>query len=223
MRKPARSFTLLEVLVVIAIIAMLSGTAFVGYLQAIHARERVRCLNSLRQWTIALEMYTADHEGAYPRSGDLFNRTPEIGAFMTNYLQVGDAGTYSAEHLPLAMCKSGVATYQNNTAFVGWSIYAGYSGPSALQNDYVGVNFSTEQSARDSGLALLACVTASDMGGNNWTGHGVRYDPGSVEKPQGQVAAWPDGHARWVRFDDLNVATIKFGAYRYFMPKKDLN
>lgn len=222
MKKPTNGFTLLEVLTVISILALLVGTAFIGYVQAINARERIRCLNSLRQWTIALEMYCTDHEGSYPRSGDLFNRTTEVGAFMTNYLQVGDAGSYSSEHLPLAMCKSGVATYQNNTAFVGWSLYAGYSGPSPLQNDYIGVNFASEQSTRESGLAIIACVTASDLGGNNWTGHAVRYDPGSIERPQGQVAAWPDGHARWVRFEDLRIATIKFGAYQYFMPKKEL-
>ena len=220
MKNSRLSFTLLEVLVVISIIALLTGLAFVGYRQAFLVREQMRCLNSLRQWTIALEMYAMDHAGLYPRSGDLFNKTPEVGAFMTNYLSVADTGSYSPSHLPLAMCLSGIATYQNNAAYVGWSLYAGYSGPSPLLNDYTGVNFATEQSTKDSGLAILACMTANQV--NNWTGHGVRYDPSSVEQPQGQMAAWPDGHARWVRFDDLRISTTKFGIYNYYMPKKEL-
>jgi len=223
MRKLNQSFTLLEVLVALFVIALLSGLSFVGYQQAYQSRERMRCLSSLRQWTIALEMFANDNGGVYPRSGNLYSKTPEIGAFMTNYMHLEDVGTYSPDHLPLAMCKSGIATYQNNAAFVGWSIYAGYSGPSPLQNDYAGVNFASEQTAKESGLAIIGCVTASDMAGNNWTGHGVRYDPSSVEKPQGQMAAWPDGHTRWVKFEDLRVSTIKFAAYQYYMPRKDLN
>ncbi len=207
----------------ISIIALLVSLAFAGYRQAYLVRERMRCLNSLRQWTIALEMYANDNAGVYPRSGDLFTKTPEVGAFMTNYLSIADTGSYSTSHLPLAMCLSGIATYQNNTAYVGWSLYAGYSGPSPLQNDYAGVNFATQQSASDSGLAVLGCVTANQIGSDNWTGHGIRYDTASVESPQGQMAAWPDGHARWVRFDDLRVSTVKFGIYRYYMPRKDLN
>jgi len=218
-----RGFTVLEVLVVVSIIALIAGLSFSGYRQAYLARERMRCLNSLRQWSIALEMYATDNSGFYPPSGDLFNKTPQVGAFMTNYLQVADTGSYTPGHLPLAMCQSGVATYQNNAAYVGWSLYAGYTGPSPLQNDYLGVNLANEQSFKESGLALLGCVTANQIGSSSWTGHGVRYDPASTESPQGQVAAWPDGHARWVKFEDLRVSTVKFGVYRYYMPKKELN
>ena len=226
MKKPANSFSVIELMVVMFIIALLSGMAFVVYQHAAEARERVRCLNSLRQWSIALAMYANEHGDLYPPSGELFNRTPEVSAFMSNYLGLADSGSYSASHLPLAMCKSGVATFQNNTAFVGWSVFAGFSGPAALINDYAGVNFTNDISARQSGLAYISCVTATDAASNNWTGHGVTYDPASTRRPQGQTAAWPDGHARWVNFDDLRVAVIKIPfpgvTYHYLMPKQEL-
>src|SRR5262245_44771143 len=169
MRKRIGDFTVLELLVVVAIIALLAGLSFAGYRQAWLAKERMRCLNSLRQWSIALEMYAFDHNSTYPRSGDLFNKTPEVGVFMTNYLHVADTGSYSTDHLPMAMCRSGVATYQNSAAYIGWSLYAGYSGPSPLQNDYLGIDWSNEQTVKASGLAIIGCVTANQ--GPNWTGH----------------------------------------------------
>jgi prepilin-type N-terminal cleavage/methylation domain-containing protein len=222
MFKSSRAFTLLEVLVAIAVIAVLASLSFVGYRQAYLARERMRCLNSLRQWSIALEMYANDNAGVYPRSGDLFNRTPEVGAFMTNYLQITDSVTYSKDRLPLAMCLSGIATYQNDTQFVGWTLYAGMDDPTILRNEYVGVNYSNEQTLKESGLAFIGCVTANQVGSESWIGHGVRYDEASAEKPQGLVAGWPDGHARWVKFEDLIVSSTKFGVYDYYMPKKGL-
>jgi prepilin-type N-terminal cleavage/methylation domain-containing protein len=216
-------FTLLELLVVLAVIAVLAGLTFTGLQQAIAARERMRCLNSLRQWTIALELYASEHGGTYPPSGELFNRTPEIGAFMTNFLQVTDSGTYAPHRLALAMCNSGIAKFSDSTAYVGWNLFAGYQGPTPLENDYAGVDFSNERTAKDSGMAFIACLTA----GTNtvsWAGHSIGAQ--SPSGPAGQMAAWPAGHAKWVQFDELGVAVTKnvpfVGLVPYYMPRKGI-
>ena len=70
MRRSARSgFTLMELLIVIAIIGILAGMLFpaVNYV-----REKARkneCLNNLRQWGVALQGYLDEHRGRFPTYG----------------------------------------------------------------------------------------------------------------------------------------------------------
>lgn len=62
-------FTLLELLIVVAIIGILAGMIFpaVGYV-----REKAKtdqCINNLRQWGIALQGYLDEHRGVFPSYG----------------------------------------------------------------------------------------------------------------------------------------------------------
>ena len=62
-------FTLLELLIVIAIIGILAGMIFpaIGYV-----REKTRkdeCLNNLRQWGVAMQGYLDEHRGVFPSYG----------------------------------------------------------------------------------------------------------------------------------------------------------
>ncbi len=112
-----RAFTLIELLVVIAIIALLMAIIAPGLRQAKEAAKRIRCRSRLKQWGIAVQMYTTDNNGKimsmvkywggrpYPHyimdkpvlDGD--NRTmwnieginPYIEAFSTAYLTDGEA------------------------------------------------------------------------------------------------------------------------------------
>ncbi len=58
-----RAFTLIELLVVIAIIALLMAIIAPGLRQAKEAVKRIRCRSRLKQWGIAVQMYTADNNG----------------------------------------------------------------------------------------------------------------------------------------------------------------
>ena len=71
MHRPSRpsGFTLMELLIVIAVIGILAGMIFpaVGYV-----REKARkdeCLNNLRQWGVALQGYLDEHRGIFPTYG----------------------------------------------------------------------------------------------------------------------------------------------------------
>jgi len=210
---------MLEVLMAVGVVALLASLTVFGQIRAHDMREQMRCLNTLRQWSIALSMYANEHDGAYPRSPALYHKSPEVNEFLVQYLHVSDSGTYLEATLPLAMCKSGAASVANNTSLIGWTLLAGFSNSSAYQYDYAGLDMATERSAIASGRATLACMTATD--GSRWISHGINFQQSPLAQPRGQVAVWPDGHAKWVKYENLEPAVSEFGN-TYFMPGKNL-
>ncbi len=67
-RKYLAAFTLIELLAVIAIVAMLAALIIPTVNQAIAGSRCVQCLNNLRQIVLATQMYAADHDGELPPS-----------------------------------------------------------------------------------------------------------------------------------------------------------
>ena len=77
--RPRDAFTLVELLVVMAIIALLAGLAFPTLARGRQAAHGARCVANLRQMGIAVRLYWDDHEGrAFPegvmqvRDGQLY-------------------------------------------------------------------------------------------------------------------------------------------------------
>ncbi|HEX8551156.1 MAG TPA: prepilin-type N-terminal cleavage/methylation domain-containing protein [Abditibacteriaceae bacterium] len=78
MQRPSAGFTLVEILIVLAIIGILAAILFPAFLTARGKARTAACTSNLRQLGMAMEQYTADND-RYPRGLDPADReTPEI-------------------------------------------------------------------------------------------------------------------------------------------------
>ena len=107
MRRPARGFTLVELLVVIGIIAVLISILLPALSRAREHAKRAQCLSNLRQQGVYLSMYANQNNGALPigTAGDL--------AVMSYFLQVGSWNAYTGVGI---LVPGGIVSQQLETA-----------------------------------------------------------------------------------------------------------
>ena len=106
----AKGFTLLELLVVIAVIAILAALLFPGLGRAKAKAQRTACMNNLRQINLGVRMYADDSSDAFPAAT---NRPPGVFVGYTKLMKsyVGMAGA-SSERAGLFACPADTFNYE---------------------------------------------------------------------------------------------------------------
>lgn len=84
--RPKSGFTLVELLVVVAIIAVLASVAVVVSQGAITRAKEARCMTNLRNIGVALHLYSQDHGGAYPETSHTVDLDRAWIAALESYL-----------------------------------------------------------------------------------------------------------------------------------------
>ena len=87
MKKLAPAFTLVELLVVIALLAVLASLAYAGAGVMIGKGQAAKCLSNMRQIGAAMQMFANDHDGRLPGTAHGVSWTNSLGAYLgTNFL-----------------------------------------------------------------------------------------------------------------------------------------
>lgn len=127
-RKKSKGFTLIELMIVIAIIAILAAILVPNFIKARAQGQLAACKSNLKNIATALEMYATDNDGRYPGA-------IAIGTFTPDYLRT----------VPTCPAATTTYTYTKNTtgadAFTVWcanttNVHSGVAGITGSSSPY---------------------------------------------------------------------------------------
>jgi prepilin-type N-terminal cleavage/methylation domain-containing protein/prepilin-type processing-associated H-X9-DG protein len=216
-----RGFTLVELLTVIAIVAILSGMLLGSVSHAMHRGKRVRCASNLKQLITAAHLYAADNHGRY-------SDARAQGARDLNYLW-----SYSGRATGTFLCPStrnrvsgaldgngrlkdlkemagnrnGAGVSYLLCAFMGWKTpyFTDFPGPNGDERVYsvlkteatvsTYVHYHSEFNLKGVVPGPAGIFLLTD---NTWSGTQDWPDPEDNHGSSGANAVFLDGHAEWI-------------------------
>ncbi len=105
MKNTRRAFTLIELLIVIAIIAILAAILFPVFAQAREKARQTVCLSNMKQIGTSMMMYTQDYDELYPVNNRTFQSSSNYQNSFTYITWVGQLQAY-AKNVDIFTCPS---------------------------------------------------------------------------------------------------------------------
>ncbi|MDA3872769.1 MAG: type II secretion system protein [Kiritimatiellae bacterium] len=206
------AFTLIEMLVVIAIIALLVSLLVPAVSRSLNRATRIRCLNNLRQIAIGTVSWATEHQGELPEAQRDVGTFPH--AFM-NYEEIfrerlGDRD--KVMFCPGKLIKvRNPETVHYDTKYTTYQYF--YFDPPFLGTYQSNKpNFSYMDTYPDE-AALWGCLTITTTSGVSL----AHNEPAVTEPASGMNAVYLDGHGTWVDPENLENYFTVSGA-QYFWP-----
>ncbi len=212
-----KNFTLIELLIVIAIIAILAALLLPALANARDRAKRIACLNNVKQQGIACHMYAGDWDGRFPLK--VPNGLYPMGSMTNNCSNtaypVGQAMLVDQEYLPgpeILYCPGGHGLYNNQAKW--WkpndplwaNTYIAYCYWVGRANAGLDTDLVAENARSKSDRIMAGDFFAYDNNGDAWN---------RVNHLQGSNQLYADGSARWVR-KAKTEARMTYGRYTFY-------
>jgi prepilin-type N-terminal cleavage/methylation domain-containing protein len=206
-----QGFTLVELLVVIAVIGILASMLLPAFSTSKERARMAQCLSNLRQVSLGMRMYADEDNGLFPLSGDeipwdmIDNRTHRVGWMQQILDQVANKDVFRcpSDRRSLYSYFNGArAAYVINHSFAPVdSKRIQFHSAFVLSGDtrwYEGRNTIADADKDDD--------TYNCVGG---PGNGTPYRDWKMHN-RGQNLLFEDGHARWYRGYVTNEMTFRY-------------